>query len=108
MRTRLLQVLLTVVAAFVGGLLSPRLFEHVARAEQSAASTVYVPADGLTFRTFDGRVVARLSYDAHGGIFDVYREVGGPSAQRESVVPPSTTRAPRIAFSHKEPVDLGF
>jgi hypothetical protein len=36
------------------------------------ASTIYVPADGLVFRTFDGRVIAKLSHDARGGALEVF------------------------------------
>lgn len=109
MRTHLLPALFAVAAAFAGGLLSPRLFERAAHAEPSNASTtVYVPSEGLTFRTFDGRVVAKLSYDERGGIFDVYRDAGQPSARSQSA--PLSHRAPStaIASSPRQPVDLGF
>jgi hypothetical protein len=33
---------------------------------------VYVPQEGLAFRTPEGRVIARLSYDRAGGHFDIY------------------------------------
>ncbi len=107
MRIGLFSGLLAVVAAFAGGVLSPRLLERTAHAEQPAGSTVYVPSEGLTFRTFDGRVVAKLSYDAHGGVFDVYRESSEVSERRESVILPRKAPA-TLVLSRAEPVDLGF
>ncbi len=63
------------VSAFACGLLASRLSPREAYAQSSAlASTVYVPSDGLAFRTFDGRVIAKLSYDAHGGILEILDE----------------------------------
>lgn len=39
----------------------------------SSVSTVYVPPDGIVFRTLDGRMLARISRDATGGgAFEVY------------------------------------
>jgi hypothetical protein len=59
------------VVAFVGGLLA----SGVSHARSSPlASTIYVPADGLVFRTFDGHVVAKLSHDARGGALEVFDE----------------------------------
>lgn len=72
---------LAVLAAFAGGFASSHLFERSAQAQTAPlASTIYVPVDGLAFRTFDGRVIARLSYDRHGGVFDVYNGDERPSA----------------------------
>jgi hypothetical protein len=60
----------SVVLAFTAGLASARWLVPDAHAQAvPLASTVYVPSDGLAFRRFDGRIVARLSYDAHGGAF---------------------------------------
>ena len=64
-----------VLSAFACGLLLSRVSPPEARAQSSAlASTIYVPSDGLAFRTFDGHVIAKLSYDAHGGILEVFDE----------------------------------
>jgi hypothetical protein len=41
------------------------------------ASTIQVPVGGLTFRAPDGRAIARLTYDARGGVFEVLDENGG-------------------------------
>jgi len=43
---------------------------------QAFSSTIQVPRDGLTFRATDGRAIARLSYDARGGIFEVLDDHG--------------------------------
>jgi hypothetical protein len=59
--------------AFVGGFASAKLLEGTAHAGPPAfASTMYIPSDGLAFRTFDGHLVARLSYNTRGGVLDVY------------------------------------
>ncbi len=78
-----------------------------AKAAAASASTIYVPPGGLAFRALNGRVFARLSYDSHGGVFELYDEheerssyVGG------SVVPPQMFIAPRSAGG--APVDLGY
>jgi hypothetical protein len=38
----------------------------------SATATVYVPADGLVFRSLDGRPLGRLSRDANGAVLELY------------------------------------
>ena len=68
---------LTVCAAFVGGV----AFEHFGReanAQSAGISTLYVPPGGLVFRAMDGKPLARISEDSHGGaleLFDDRREV---------------------------------
>jgi hypothetical protein len=75
-------VVMAAVCAFAGGLVSSRVFERSARAQQAPlASTIYVPSDGLAFRTFDGHVVARLSYDDHGGVLELYDEHERPASR---------------------------
>lgn len=72
-RTKLLGVALT--AALGGALVSHAFWAHEAQAQgASSISTIYVPADGVVFRSFDGRPIARLSRDAHGGLLEVYDE----------------------------------
>ncbi len=74
--------LLALVAAASFGLgMAAHRIEGSARAQSAPfASTVYVPSDGLAFRAFDGRIVARLSYDRRGGVFEVYDGDERPSA----------------------------
>ncbi len=71
------------LSAFLCGLLAPRssLFSVAdAHAQSSAlASTIYVPSDGLAFRTFDGHVIAKISYDSHGGVLELYDEHERPA-----------------------------
>ncbi len=91
MPSRLLLAVLTVLGAFAGGLVSSQLWERSAHALTAPlASTMYVPSDGIAFRTFDGRIVARLSYNVRGGIFDVYdgQERPAISVRADMLVPP--------------------
>jgi hypothetical protein len=84
MQVRLPFAILALVAAFGGGLGSSHLIERDARAQSSfqmpQTAAVYVPPEGLAFRALDGRVIARLSYDAHGGSFEVYDHHEHPAA----------------------------
>ena len=67
--------LAALAATFAAGVAASQLWVREARAQTTPfAATIYVPSDGLAFRTFDGRVVARLSHDAHGGVFELYDE----------------------------------
>ncbi|HEV3193264.1 MAG TPA: hypothetical protein VGY54_22300 [Polyangiaceae bacterium] len=64
---------LAVASAFAGGLVAAHLWPRHANAEPIAStSTIYVPADGLVFRALDGRPIARLARDAHGGFLELY------------------------------------
>ena len=96
---------LAVLAALAGGFASSQVFERRALAQSAPfASSVYVPADGLAFRTFDGRIIARLSYDHHGGVMALYDGDERPS---------TTLRADVMAAAHPAPararrIDLGF
>jgi hypothetical protein len=106
----------TVTLAFALGALSSQFFVRDARAQALPfAATVYVPSDGIAFRSFDGHVVARLSYDAHGGIFDVYNEreqvaarLRADSVGRGSPLarPDASSRVPPAPFA--SPDDVGF
>ena len=70
-RTKLLGVALT--AALGGALVSHAVWTREAQAQSATSiSTIYVPADGVVFRSFDGRPIARLSRDVHGGLLEVY------------------------------------
>jgi hypothetical protein len=74
-------VALIVSSAVAVGLTSSGLLERAAVAQKApSASTIYIPPDGLTFRTFDGRAVARLSYDDSGGVLELFDEHEKPGA----------------------------
>jgi hypothetical protein len=69
------------VVAFVAGLCA----SGTSHAQSNPlSSTIYVPADGLVFRTFDGRVIAKLSHDARGGALEVFDEHEHPFATLRS------------------------
>jgi hypothetical protein len=69
-----------VLCAFALGFVVSRVSTPEAHAQSNSfASTMYVPSDGLAFRAFDGRVVAKLSYDARGGVFELYDEHERPA-----------------------------
>jgi hypothetical protein len=88
MLPRLPLTILVVVASFGAGFASSRLLERDAHAQGAPfASTVYVPVDGLAFRSFDGRVVARLAYDRHGGYFELYDGDERPSTALQASTP---------------------
>jgi len=124
-RVRLPIVVLTAVAAFGAGALSSRFVERDAKAQPAGPSAaVYVPADGLTFRAVDGRVIARLGYDKNGGTFEVYDARERPTASlrgpvpgelhpdaRRAAIPPAVSPIypvdPVDPFAHAQP-DLGY
>jgi hypothetical protein len=72
---------LTLVLVFGAGLVTSRALEKDAQAERPpVASAVFVPNGGLAFRTLDGRVIAKLAYDAKGGFLELYDEHERPAA----------------------------
>jgi hypothetical protein len=78
--------------------MSQRLLLREARADSaSSTSTLYVPPSGLVFRALDGTPIARISRDAHGGIFEVYDDRQQPihriSASQTPTVGAEDTRA---------------
>jgi hypothetical protein len=106
---------LAIAAAFACGLLASRVLEKDARAQRAAmSSAVFVPADGVAFRTLDGRVIARLAYDAKGGYFELYDEHERPAASMRGngiavarAAPPSVPTATQAQASTGVP-DLGY
>ena len=115
MQVRLPFAILALVAAFGGGVASSRLIEREARAQSvTQQASVYVPAEGLAFRAVDGRIVARLSYDARGGAFEVYDGHERPAAAlRSGLVTPapssaSTLPAATVATAVTPDLDLGY
>jgi hypothetical protein len=70
--------LVCLVAGFAGGFAVHPMFAREARADSRASTpTIYVPADGLVFRSPDGKPIARVSRDAHGGTFELYDDGSG-------------------------------
>jgi hypothetical protein len=107
MHVRLPTAVASIALAFAAGLASYRWLVSDAHAHAAPlASTVYVPSDGLAFRSFDGRVVARLTYDAHGGAFELYDEHEQPAA-RMAGDGLARSASPRPATA-KAALDLGF
>lgn len=108
---RVRSLFFVVPIAFAVGVMASQLFVREAHAQASPFSaTVYVPSDGIAFRTFDGHVIARLSYDAHGGVFEVYDEheqvasrVRGEPLGHAPTSPP-TSPPPSPAYTR----DVGF
>jgi hypothetical protein len=103
-------LILAVVAAFLGGLVSSRLLERDAYAQKPAfPSTFYVPREGLAFRTLEGRVIATLSYDERGGMFELYDGHERPSTSFRAGSP---TTKPTMTEVHvpidPHTLDLGY
>ncbi len=99
---------------FAAGVVGSQLIREAHAQTAPFASTMYVPADGLTLRTLEGHVVAKLSYDAHGGVFELYDEHERPATRvrAESFAPASPAPQPPPAAdppraSGRKP-DLGF
>jgi hypothetical protein len=103
-------------AAFGAGVLTSHALEKDAQAERPPmASAVFVPNGGLAFRTLDGRVIAKLAYDAKGGFLELYDEHERPAASLHAagvsgltgaapvVSPPATQLGQGSAI-----VDLGY
>jgi len=89
---------LTVCAAFVGGV----AYEHFGReanAQSAGISTLYVPPGGLVFRAMDGKPLARISQDAHGGALELYDD------RREVAARFQGSRTPVLAQQNPYTVD---
>jgi hypothetical protein len=73
MRRRLVLSAAILVGTFVSGALASRWLEREAQARPASQSaSIFVPPDGLAFRTMEGRMIARISYDARGGVVEVF------------------------------------
>lgn len=109
-----LPIAITALAAtFAAGLVASHFIRDARAETASFAATVYVPRDGLTLRTLDGHVIARLSSDAHGGVFELFDENERPATRvrADSFAPASPAPPPAPAGTsrpsgHKS--DLGF
>lgn len=112
MQVRLPLALLALLAAFGGGAALSHLTERDARAQTAHAATVYLPAEGLTFRSLDGHLVARLWSDARGGAFEVYdnheRPAGALRAGLVADAPRAGAALPVATVATPPDIDLGY
>ena len=76
------------------------LFRRTAHAEPiTIVSTVYVPAEGIVFRATDGKPIAKLSRDAHGGFLELYDDSQDVGVRLSSAGGrPAATRPPRESY----------
>ncbi len=104
--SRAVPVLAATALAFGLGAASQHLTIRDAHAQPSpaVAATFYVPADGLMFKTLDGRPIARLSRDPSGGVFELYDD-RGQIAQRVAAGGAMSTSlsAPPVKELHPNP-----
>ena len=71
---------LVAIMSITGGAMATRVFAvQSPRASQvSLGNEVVVPADGLLFKTSEGKTVAKLAADKDGGFFFIYNDMGKP------------------------------
>jgi hypothetical protein len=80
---------LAALSAFAGAGLGHWAWPRDARAQpQSSISTVFVPSEGIVFRTLDGRPIARLSREASGGVIELYDEDEQVTTRLTAATPP--------------------
>jgi hypothetical protein len=98
-----LNVLPIALAAAIGGAAVSHVFSgRSAHAQpQASIATIYAPPDGIIFRSLDGRPIARLARDVHGGILELYDEhdevATRLSGDEPRIVRPSAPAAPAAA-----------
>ena len=99
-RTRVLVSSVALTAAFAAGMGLRGLSPRSAHAEpMTVVSTVYVPAEGIVFRATDGKAIAKLSRDAHGGFLELYDDSQDVGVRLSSGVSrPTPTRPPRESY----------
>ncbi|HEY3821874.1 MAG TPA: hypothetical protein VGL81_32130 [Polyangiaceae bacterium] len=93
---------LTVCGAFVGGV----AFEHFGRdanAQSAGISTLYVPAGGLVFRAMDGKPLARISEDSHGGALELFDDRREVAARFQGSRPPPLARQNPYTLDDRDP-----
>jgi hypothetical protein len=118
MKVRLPVAVLVLAATFAGGMVASRLGEREAKAQSAAGAAVYVPPEGLSFRSPDGHLIARLAYDSRGGFFEIYDRHERPSGSLRSgfaseiparpVGVPLTPTAPLATTTATDTPDLGY
>ncbi len=100
--TRALLWSLTVCAAFVGGI----AFEHFGRnanAQSAGISSLYVPPGGLVFRAMDGKPLARISQDSHGGALELYDDRREVSARFHGSRTPALAQQNPYTLDDRDP-----
>jgi hypothetical protein len=108
MHVRLPFAILALAVAFGAGVGSAHFLEREARAQSSQTASVYVPPDGLTFRSPDGRVIARLSYDGRGGAFEVYDGHERPASALRPAFAPLPVAERATSTTSTMSIDLGY
>ena len=67
------RALAMLAALLLGAVIGRWAWPRDARAQPaSSPATVYVPAEGMMFRTLDGHPIARLARDANGAVIELY------------------------------------
>ena len=76
-------ILLAVLAGVLGGFLSNRLFAiaPVPPAQAAPSGEIIVPADGLLFKTAEGKPVAKLIITPQGNVFSVFNAAGNRAVE---------------------------
>jgi len=68
--------------AFLAGVVSHHLWPRDAHAQAMlSVSTIYVPPDGLVFRSLDGKPIAKLSRTGRGALFELCDDAQENSAR---------------------------
>jgi hypothetical protein len=88
---------LALATAFVAGIGANQFTQREAHAQSLSAATLVVPVGGLVFRAPDGTALARISRDAHGGVFELFDDRHEMSMQAPRAAP--TVRDPRAPNS---------
>jgi len=85
--------------AFLAGVVSHHLWPRDAHAQAMlSVSTIYVPPDGLVFRSLDGKPIAKLSRTGRGALFELYDDAQETSARSShgAIGTPRPSREPYI------------
>jgi hypothetical protein len=85
-------------ALMLGAVIGHWTWPRDARAQPAASvSTVYVPPEGMVFRTLDGHPIARMTRDANGAVFELYDGDDQPMTRLGANPPVFPARAPECA-----------
>jgi hypothetical protein len=94
----------TVVCLLLGAAIEHWAQPRDARAQPaSSPSIVYVPAEGMMFRTLDGHPIARLARDANGAVLELYDEGDEPATRLGANPLTLPARTPECAPSATNP-----